>query len=51
MYDVWPNATLGFHGCEQSVADKLLNIPDDIKISRERFDWLGHGLYFWAARR
>ncbi|WP_255496282.1 hypothetical protein [Mucilaginibacter sp. FT3.2] len=47
MYDIRPNTIIGFHGCDASVADKLINHPDDIKISTEKFDWLGHGLYFW----
>jgi|SRR6185437_8966487 len=47
MYDVKPNLIIGFHGCEASVRDALLNNPHEIKISREPFDWLGHGMYFW----
>ncbi|MDN3583681.1 hypothetical protein [Mucilaginibacter flavus] len=47
MYDVRPNILIGFHGCDVSVANKLINQPDDIKISTEDYDWLGHGLYFW----
>ena len=47
MYDVKPNLIIGFHGCEASVRDALLNNPHEIKISRKPFDWLGHGMYFW----
>jgi len=47
MYDIKPNLVLGFHGCEASVRDALLNNPNEIKISQEPFDWLGHGMYFW----
>jgi len=47
MYDIRPNLVLGFHGCEASVRDALLNNPNEIKISQEPFDWLGHGMYFW----
>jgi hypothetical protein len=47
MYDIRPNLVLGFHGCEVSVRDVLLNNPNEIKISQEPFDWLGHGMYFW----
>jgi hypothetical protein len=36
-----------FHGCDESVRDRLLNQPDEIVISKEKFDWLGHGMYFW----
>ncbi|HEV2483401.1 MAG TPA: hypothetical protein VGS79_27240 [Puia sp.] len=47
MYDIKPNLIIGFHGCEASVRDALLNNPHEIKISRKPFDWLGHGMYFW----
>jgi hypothetical protein len=38
---------LGFHGCDQSVRDRLVTNPDVVMISRESFDWLGHGFYIW----
>ena len=47
MYDVKPNLVIGFHGCDASVRDLLLKEPNRIVISREPYDWLGHGLYFW----
>lgn len=47
MYDVKPNLIIGFHGCDASVRDSLLQNPNDYKISQNPFDWLGHGLYFW----
>lgn len=47
MYDVKPNMVLGFHGCEASVREILLNSPNEIKISKKPYDWLGHGMYFW----
>src|SRR5579859_2302853 len=47
MYDVKPNLLLGFHGCEAEVRDALLNNPDEVKINKEPYDWLGHGVYFW----
>ncbi|HMH24080.1 MAG TPA: hypothetical protein VK563_19990 [Puia sp.] len=47
MYDVRPNLIFGFHGCDESVRDRLLNQPDEIIISKEKHDWLGHGMYFW----
>jgi hypothetical protein len=47
MYDVKPNLIFGFHGCDESVRDRLLNQPDEIIISKEKYDWLGHGMYFW----
>jgi len=47
MYDVRPNLIIGFHGCELAVRDALLNNPDNVKVSTEPYDWLGHGMYFW----
>ncbi len=47
MYDVKPNLLIGFHGCDRSIRDQLLMNPNDYRISRKPYDWLGHGLYFW----
>lgn len=38
---------IGFHGCDESVRNKLVNNPDKIKKSQETFDWLGNGFYIW----
>jgi len=47
MYDVKPNLVIGFHGCERAIRDQLLNKPNEIIYSRQPYDWLGHGMYFW----
>jgi hypothetical protein len=47
MYKDRPNLMLGFHGCDQSVRDRLVTNPDVVRISRESFDWLGNGFYIW----
>jgi hypothetical protein len=47
MYDIRPNLIIGFHGCDEAVCNSLLSNPDNIKMSHEPFDWLGHGMYFW----
>lgn len=47
MYNLRPNLLLGFHGCDQDVADKLINFPKKIQKSEKPYDWLGHGIYFW----
>ncbi|MCZ6609518.1 MAG: hypothetical protein O7D27_12240 [Alphaproteobacteria bacterium] len=39
---------LGYHGCDATVAEKLL-AGDDFKPSKNDYDWLGHGIYFWEA--
>lgn len=38
---------VGFHGCRKEVAEVLVNNPDDIRISRNDWDWLGAGFYIW----
>lgn len=47
MYDIRPNLLIGFHGCDASICHDLINKPDKVKLSKEPFDWLGHGVYFW----
>lgn len=47
MYNSRPNIAIGFHGCDESVRDKLVHLPDSVEKSRELFDWLGHGFYIW----
>lgn len=47
MYDIKPNLIIGFHGCDESVCNALLTNPDNIKISKNPYDWLGYGMYFW----
>lgn len=39
---------LGYHGCDQQVADCLL-AGEPINASDRRYDWLGPGAYFWEA--
>lgn len=39
---------LGFHGCDKSVAMKVLKTPDaHLTFSTHDYDWLGSGVYFW----
>lgn len=39
---------MGYHGCDRSVAEGILSgIP--FKPSRNAYDWLGSGVYFWQA--
>lgn len=47
MYDVKPNLIIGFHGCDAGVCRTILNNPNDIKIRKNPYDWLGYGMYFW----
>lgn len=47
MYNSRPNLMIGFHGCDLSVRNQLVNYPDVVKKSQEAFDWLGNGFYIW----
>ena len=39
---------LGFHGCDKSTAIKVLNSDSEHLIkSKNKYDWLGEGIYFW----
>lgn len=38
---------LGYHGCERSVAERVIAGGDGLRTSRNRWEWLGHGIYFW----
>jgi hypothetical protein len=39
---------LGFHGCDDRVAEALL-AGESFKQSQNDYDWLGPGVYFWEA--
>lgn len=47
MYSTRPGLVLGFHGCDQSVVDDVLLGRTPLKGSNNKYDWLGHGVYFW----
>ncbi len=44
-----PSIVFGFHGCDQSVADKILKEGQPLIPSAKSYDWLGHGIYFWEG--
>jgi hypothetical protein len=43
VYSVLPSYSLGFHGCDASVAERVLAG----RAHQNDFDWLGEGIYFW----
>jgi hypothetical protein len=48
MYSTLPHFVLGFHGCDQSIADAIISRQENHLIaSKNKWDWLGHGIYFW----
>lgn len=38
---------LGFHGCDESVGEKILAGKEHLKTSVNEYDWLGEGIYLW----
>lgn len=47
MYSTLPNIVIGFHGCDKSVYEKILYKHEPFKLSKNEYDWLGSGMYFW----
>ncbi|GHT25584.1 hypothetical protein FACS189430_12210 [Bacteroidia bacterium] len=47
MYSTRSGLTLGFHGCDESIAMEVLTGKSFLKESANSYDWLGHGIYFW----
>ena len=47
MYSKRSSLIIGFHGCDKSVRDQLVNGKSSFKKSENDYDWLGHGMYFW----
>ena len=39
---------LGYHGCDESVAERLIS-GEPFQKSANDYDWLGPGIYFWEA--
>jgi len=47
LYSRRSNLVIGFHGCDQLVVDNLAEGKCDLNPSRNDYDWLGNGIYFW----
>ena len=41
------NFVLGYHGCDQGVAEGVLSGRRTLLPSGNDYDWLGDGIYFW----
>lgn len=39
---------IGFHGCDRSIAEKVLAGNSHLNASENTYDWLGSGIYFWV---
>ena len=47
MYRKLPNLVFGFHGCDIEVFRRVIHEGEDLRMSENEYDWLGHGIYFW----
>jgi hypothetical protein len=43
----YQRAVVGYHGCDASVAEKVLAGKAELILSTNAYDWLGEGVYFW----
>lgn len=48
MHRLTTTFVLGYHGCDASVAERLV-AGAKFKTSANLYDWLGVGVYFWEA--
>ncbi len=50
LYEFLPAFVLGFHGCDQGIGEAILRGEKrHLKKSRNDYDWLGEGIYFWES--
>ncbi len=47
MYSSKPSYVFGFHGLDIAVGREVLNGKTELRHSKNSYDWLGHGVYFW----
>lgn len=48
MHQLSGSLILGYHGCDESVAERLLK-GEPFNPSANEWDWLGKGIYFWES--
>jgi len=49
MRDFLSNHVLGFHGCDKARGEHVLSGAGHLPQSVNKYDWLGHGVYFWEC--
>lgn len=47
LYSRRSNLVIGFHGCDLSVAQNVVAGKESLVPSKNGYDWLGNGIYFW----
>lgn len=49
LYKKHPSFVLGFHGCDAKVGEAVLAGKQKLSFSKNPYDWLGNGIYFWEG--
>ena len=49
MYSKRSNLVIGFHGCDEEVANSIITGETYMSKSSNDYDWLGNGIYFCNA--
>lgn len=47
MYSNGTGIVYGFHGCDKTIAKRVINQKLLLNPSDNEYDWLGNGMYFW----
>jgi hypothetical protein len=47
MYSTSSGLIFGFHGCDQSIVEDVINGRKLLEPSNNDYDWIGNGIYFW----
>ena len=47
MYPSKFGLIIGFHGCDKIVRDAIVSGNKGFYASKNAYDWLGSGMYFW----
>lgn len=45
----WASFVLGYHGCDQTIGERVLSQQTELRESTNDYDWLGNGIYFWEG--
>ncbi|MCL1982208.1 MAG: hypothetical protein FWG53_03815 [Clostridiales bacterium] len=51
MYSKLPNLIIAFHGCDLSTYENVVLKNESLEFSKNDYDWLGNGIYFWESNR
>ncbi len=43
----WNRYCLGYHGGKDELIRKIVSFEETMRPSRNKYDWLGNGFYFW----